>query len=1212
PEFSLDNVMVTVPYPGASPAEVEQGILLAIEERVRGLDGVKRIESTAREGSGTVTIELLLDAEPEQVLTDVKNEVDRITTFPEQAEQPTVSLAKRRRQVVSLILSGDLDLRTLHDLAEDARRGLLASDAITQVELEGVPPLEIAVEVPRETLEAYGLTLQQIAAELSAASLELPGGGIETDKGEILVRVADRRRMGHELEDLVLRGTADGGQVRLGDIATIRDDYEDTDQYSLFDGRPAVRLTAYRVGAETPSAVAAAVRGYADTLRERLPDSVHVAIWNDDSEILASRIDLLVRNAAMGLVMVLVILALFLDLRLAFWVALGIPVSFLGAFLVLGGTSLSINMVTLFAFIVTLGMVVDDAIVVGERTYAMMDEGMSPAAAAIAAVREMAAPVTFAILTTVAAFAPLFFVPGTMGKIFEMIPAVVISVLILSLLESFFVLPAHLAHGTKVRRLPRKGLLGLPGRLQRAVAGGLAWSTERVYRPLVAALIRQRYVTFAAALATFILTAGYVASGKLPFNFFPQLSGDVVIVQARLPYGTALERTEAVGEQLAQGLAATVEEFGAEGVRGVFTRVGEAAPQGGPAGGAAEVGSHLIAIEVALVPSDDRGFTSEEFTAYWQSLVPTPPGVDSLTFNSSAGPGAGQAVAVQLLHPDSEVLAAVSGQVEEELRAYPSLRNVANEYASGKPQLDFHLREQARSLGLSSNDVAVQLRSSFYGAEAIREQRDRNELKVMVRLPQDQRSSEYDLETMTVRTPRGGEVPLHYVADLERRQAATRAHPGATSEGKQPLRRSRGIDRRPQPAVGREGVGILEVRGRASIAAEHRQHLGAGRDRVASQLHVFHRLQEEHGRHRPQPQGLHEARRDVAQGRRLLGVLHPIRAAEHLVDLLPHASLHPRMRGQVVDHPAQRVGRGVLARKEHGHHVGEELLLAQAPARPLGQACLLQAAQQVVGAGGVALLEDRLHGGAQRGDRLLHAAVAGQPEHAPVGQGRIEPLGQPVEHRGHAALELGRGAQRVEVVAKSSQGGHVRGEAGQVGLHVAGRADLPRPLRQQALGHHRDHRLHVGELGAAKRRHHQPSLPPPVLALGREHAVDPQLLGHRLHGRDAPEPVRPLAQHLGHQRGVGHHHHRAVEQPTAIDRAMALGPGAQLPSHTLGPQGPQMAEHRVPRRRGDRAQHRVPPHHGRQPRRGGAQLTDQGRHGANSHGLARMDSLAHG
>ncbi|MCH9683086.1 MAG: efflux RND transporter permease subunit [Deltaproteobacteria bacterium] len=372
-----------------------------------------------------------------------------------------------------------------------------------------------------------------------------------------------------------------------------------------------------------------------------------------------------------------------------------------------------------------------------------------------------------------AAFAPMFFVPGTMGKIFTMIPTVVISVLLLSLIESFFVLPAHLGHAKVTKRLPRKGLIGIPGRVQRAVAGGLAWFTQRVYRPTVAALVRQRYITFSVALATFILTVGYVAAGKVAFNFFPQLAGDVVTVEARLPYGTALENTEQVRAVLADSLDTVVEEYGADAIRGVYTRVGQGAKQSGPGAGDPDSGSHLVALEVALVPSDERAFGSADFTARWESLTPALPKVDALTFNSASGPGAGQAVAVQLLHPDTEVLATLSEEVEQILYSYPGLRNISNEYSSGKTQLDFHLSPQARTLGLSSNDVAMQLRSRFYGAEAIREQRGRNEIKVMARLPEAERSSEHDLDTLTIRTPRGGQVPLHYVAELDRGRAAT-------------------------------------------------------------------------------------------------------------------------------------------------------------------------------------------------------------------------------------------------------------------------------------------------------------------------------------------------------------------------------------------------------------------------------------------------------
>ena len=775
PEFNLDMVNVTVPYPGASPAEVEQGIVLAIEEGVRSVDGVKRVTSASGEGNATVTIELLSDVDANEVLADVKNEVDRIQTFPEEAEEPIVSLAKRRNEVISLVLAGEQELRTLHDLAEMARQRLLKDDRISQVDLEGVPPLEISIEVAREELDAYGISLQQIAAEVTASSLELPGGALETSNGELLVRLADRRLTGHEFEDIILRSTRDGAEIRLGDIATIRDGYEDTKQSSFYDGKPAVRLTVFRIGDETPTDVADAVKEIAEELKTSLPAEIHVATWNDQSEALRDRIDLLMRNAGMGLVLVLVILALFLDLRLAFWVALGIPISFLGSFLLLGATDLSINMITLFAFIVTLGMVVDDAIVVGERTYAMMEQGMNRSDAAITAAREMVAPVTFAILTTAAAFSPLFFVPGIIGKFFSMIPAVVISVLTLSLFESFLVLPAHLAHGKdKSKRLPRKGLLGLLIRGHASIGHGLEWVTQRIYKPVARILIRMRYVTVSVGLALLILSVGFVASGRVPFNFFPVLEGDIVTMQARMPYGTAVERTAEVQRNAEEAARKAIADVAGEAaVRGMFTYLGQAVPSRGPGAGGDSVGTHLTGIELQLQPAAARTFTSAEFAAAWRKHMPPVAGVESIKFSSASGPGAGAAVAVQLSHPDTAVLAQASAEMTEAVRAYPTLKNVTNEYSAGKPRLDYHLRPQARVLGLSGNAVATQLRSAFYGSEAIREQRGRNELKVMVRLPKGQRESEADLSRFMLRTPGGGDVPLGYVASFERNVSPT-------------------------------------------------------------------------------------------------------------------------------------------------------------------------------------------------------------------------------------------------------------------------------------------------------------------------------------------------------------------------------------------------------------------------------------------------------
>jgi len=776
PEFDLDLIAVSVPYPGASPEEVEQGISLAIEEAVRGIDGVKRVNSTSNEGVGAVSIELLLEADPDKVLADVKSEVDRIRSFPEEAEDPSVSLVSGRQEVISLIIAGDQSLDTLHAIAEETRAALIQNPAVTQVDVFGVPPLEVSIEVPRQQLESLGLTLDDIARQITAASLELPGGAVDTEAGELLVRVADRKRSAEEFSNIVLRSTFDGSTVRLGDIATIDDGYEDNDQASYYNGQRAVRVTAFRVGAETPQQVAQAVKDHAEAMRATLPASITVDTWNDDSEILQARIDLLVRNAMMGLVLVLIVLALFLNLRLAFWVSLGIPISFMGAFLLMPSLGLSINMITLFALIVTLGMVVDDAIIVGENIYEKQQHGMDFMDAAIAGGKQMAVPVTFAILTTAAAFSPMFFVPGVMGKIFRLFPAVVIAVLVFSLFESFFILPAHLAHSHKDGENPTRferwlAIAETPGR---AASAALARFTEHRYRPALRFAIRNRYAAVATAVALFMLSVGAVAGGVVPFNFFPNLEGDLVSVSARMPYGTPIERTEKVRDILETSLTQTISELEDEGIiRGIFTKVGEQTSGGGPGGDSTATGSHLLGIEVALVGSGERNISAEQFVGLWSANTEDIAGLEALSFNSSFGPGAGAAVDLQLLHSDTETLAAASTELTELLRGYSDLINIENGYASGKPQLDFKLNDRASTLGLTNNDIARQIRAAFYGSEALREQRGRNELKVMVRLPVSQRRSEFDLEQLQIRIPSGGYVPLYEVATFKRDQAPT-------------------------------------------------------------------------------------------------------------------------------------------------------------------------------------------------------------------------------------------------------------------------------------------------------------------------------------------------------------------------------------------------------------------------------------------------------
>jgi multidrug efflux pump subunit AcrB len=769
PEFALPMINIQVPYPGASPAEVEQGIILALEEAVSGIDGVKRVTATALEGSATVSVELLLGADPDTVLSDVTSAVDRIQTFPEEAEEPTISVPSMQMQVISMVLAGDQPLSTLHELAERARRQLLDHPEITQVELDGVRPLEISIEVPREALEAYGLTLDGIARQVRAASVELPGGGVETRGGEILVRMADRRRRGNQFGQIVLRGTNTGAELRLGDIASIRDGYADTDQESTYNGQRAVRLTAYRVGDETPAGVAAAVKEYARQLQEEQPEGISVALWGDTSRALNERIELLVRNAWFGFLLVLIMLGLFLRARLAGWISLGIPLSFLGAFALLPGLNLSINMITLFALIITLGLVVDDAIIVGENVYTKIQEGMPRLQAAIVGAREMAMPVTFSVLTTIAAFSPLFFMPSVMGKIFFLIPAVVVTVLVFSLLESFFVLPAHLGHGRQEEEQgPPRGW----ARLSAAVGLGLELFKRKLYRPVLEASLRARYVTIAVGLSCLVVSVGAVASGTIAFSFFPKIDGEVVTAAARLPFGAPLERAHEVRREIeAAAQRALRAQGGPDGIlEGIYTSLAEGPPR---RDGPREVGSHLVTVEVALVPPAQREISAGQIASAWEETMPTLAGLESLTFEYDTGPAHGAAVDVQLSHSDQAELTSAADRLAGTLRGYDDLMNVQNSWAPGKPQLDFRLLPEAGNYGLTSFEVGRQLRDAFFGAEALREQRGRNELKVMVRLPEGQRRSEEDLQRMLIRSPAGGFVPLHQVARFERGRAAT-------------------------------------------------------------------------------------------------------------------------------------------------------------------------------------------------------------------------------------------------------------------------------------------------------------------------------------------------------------------------------------------------------------------------------------------------------
>lgn len=767
PEFDLDMVSIAVAYPGASPAEVEQGVILAVEEAVRGVDGVKEVRSAASEGAGSVVAEINLGADPDRVLADIKSAVDRITSFPQDVERPVVSLPAVRRDVISIVVYGDQSEKALRQISERVRDDLLKDEGITVVELEGARPLEVSIEVPQEELRRYGLTLEAIAAKIREASVELPGGGVKTDSGEVLVRMAQRRDRDIEFGSIVVLSRPDGTVVRLGEIAQIKDQFRDTDEESYFDGKRAVMVEVYRVGDQTPIGIAATVKKYVAEHASAMPPGVGLAVWRDMSEVYADRLELLLTNAAYGLVLVLLTLGMFLELRLAFWVTLGIPISFTGSLLFLPVCNTSINMISLFAFIVTLGLVVDDAIVVGEAVFKRRGEGVSRLRAAVDGVREVAMPVVFAVLTTIAAFAPLLIITGVMGKFFFAIPVVVIAVLSISLIESLFILPAHLAHS---KPDPDRGLMGFIHHQQQRFSRYVEWLILYTYLPTVARAVRRRYLAFAVGISILLTTAGLVAGGKVRFIFFPKVEGDIVSGSVVMPFGTPAANTRAIVQRMVEAAREVIAEKGGdEKVRGIFSQVGS---NGVPTWRGGVVGGHAGAVRVFFVPVDQRDFTGAEFSQEWRKRMGEVPGAESLAFKFNLGPSAGDPINIELAHKDLEVLEAASAKLAASLK-YDGVFDVDDGFTPGKEQLDFKLRPAASSLGITERDLARQVRAAFFGAEAARQQRGRDELRVYVRLPEAQRHSEHDIETLMVRTPSGGEIPLGQAAEVHRGRAYT-------------------------------------------------------------------------------------------------------------------------------------------------------------------------------------------------------------------------------------------------------------------------------------------------------------------------------------------------------------------------------------------------------------------------------------------------------
>ena len=757
PNYDLDTVEVDVEYPGAAPSEVEQGIILPIEEAIRGIQGIKEFTSTSREGRGSLDIELVAGTDRMKVFQDIDQAINRIRTFPDDTEEPEVRLDSPVREVMEVVLYGDVDTWTLRKLGEQLRDQMLSNEKITQVQFGNIPEYVTHVEIPRDILREYNLTLRDVSNAIEESSKDIPAGSIETKTGEILLRLKERKQWAEELGKIEIIASKDGAFITLEDIAEIRDGFEEGGFHSQFNQTPSIELNVYRVGNQSPKEISDEVQKIMTEVEKSLPPGVKWRIDGNAAKDYKERLSLLIENGLMALVIVLLILAVFLELRLAFWVMMGMTISFIGGIILLPVVGVSINMISMFAFMVVLGIVVDDAIVVGENIYEHRQQGKSFMAAAIDGTREVSSPVIFSILTTVIAFVPLLFMPGTTGKFWWPLPAVVIIVLIVSLFEALYILPAHLGH---TREGGRTKIGKVLHSWQQAFARGFDRLVDKYYRSFLDATLRYRYVTVSLAISVFLIVGGYGISGHMGLINMPEVSADEIEAGIRLPVGTTPAQAAKVAEEVTESTRKMFDKYNLGKVaQGIKTNVRR---------------GNFIDVEIVMKPPDERDMTAADVIALWREEIGDIEGISQVKFEAESGPGGfRQDISLDISHSDIDVLEKASLDFVKRMEAYENTTDVSDNYDKGKTQLDFTLLPEGRSLGLTPEYIGQQIRDSFYGSLAMRQLRGTNEIEVRVKLPKDERQDMQNLENLIIITPAGKEVPLLDVVDVMQSEAFT-------------------------------------------------------------------------------------------------------------------------------------------------------------------------------------------------------------------------------------------------------------------------------------------------------------------------------------------------------------------------------------------------------------------------------------------------------
>ncbi len=761
PPVETNFITVIMPFLGSSPEDVEEGILVKIEEAIQDIEGIEEIISTGRRGLGEVQVEVRAGYDVLEVMNEIKNRVDAISTFPDNTEKPIVSRTRVQQQVTLVSVYGDVEERTLKEYAKQVRNEIVTLPGITRAILLGSRPYEISIEVSEFTLEQYGMSLAEVAQALRRGSLDLPAGSIRSDAGDIQLRTKGQAYTGLDFEDILVRTNPDGSRVLLKDVANIRDDFEETGRFSEFNGKPAFTIQVLSVGDQNELEISKTVRDYVAARQASAPAGVALAAWADVTYYLKSRLDMMIKNMMFGALLVFLSLALFLRIKLAWWVMVGLPVAFLGTFFLMPLFGITVNLISLFGFILVLGIIVDDAIVIGESAYTNMRAKGHSIDNVLEGVHEVALPATFGVLTTIAAFIPILMISGVMGKFFASIGWVVTLCLVFSLIESKLILPAHLAH-MKVRHY------GADTRnrfvlFQRFFSEGLHTFVDNYYLPLLDKCLKRRYLTLSVFISILILSIGLLVGGILRQVFFPDIMADFLRVDILMNEGTPAARTHDVIRQVQAGLwqldAAVSQEQGKESGAVVSSVLSFAT---------GEVAGQII---TELVKEDNAAISGAEVLRRWRENVGELPGVKQLGFSGATGPDGDAAISIQLIGANIDQVGRASQELTRRMATYEGLYDIRNSHEHGGPEIKLNLKPEAEALGVTLQDLASQVRAGFYGMEVQRIQRGQDEVKVMVRFPLQERDSVGYLDNMKILTPGGGRVPFHQVAEVELTQS---------------------------------------------------------------------------------------------------------------------------------------------------------------------------------------------------------------------------------------------------------------------------------------------------------------------------------------------------------------------------------------------------------------------------------------------------------